>query len=104
MNLPRGVGSMRGSRHSSLKFSSKLHFADGGESTSQVGVTAGENSGEEPVLAAGGEYVVLPHEVAALGAGDVDTGHNILDAFVKHMREKTIQTMRKLPGPKGAKA
>jgi hypothetical protein len=99
MNLPRGAGNMRGPRHSSLKFSSKQHFAEGG----QLGFPLSGGDAGEPVLAAGGEYVVLPHEVAALGAGDVDTGHNILDAFVKHMREKTIQTMRKLPGPKGAK-
>lgn len=53
-----------------------------------------------PIMAAGGEYVVPPEQVAAIGGGDVDKGHKILDAFVLHVRKKTIKTMQKLPGPK----
>lgn len=53
-----------------------------------------------PIVAAGGEYVLTPEEVAALGGGDIDHGHKVLDAFVKKMRAKTIKTLQKLPGPK----
>jgi hypothetical protein len=30
----------------------------------------------------------------------MDHGHKVLDAFVKKMRKKTIQTLQSLPGPK----
>lgn len=53
-----------------------------------------------PIVAAGGEYVVSPEEVKAIGKGDMDHGHKILDSFVKKMRQKTIHTLKKLPGPK----
>ena len=53
-----------------------------------------------PIVAAGGEYVISPEEVLAIGNGDMDRGHRILDSFVKKMRAKTINTLKKLPGPK----
>lgn len=53
-----------------------------------------------PIVAAGGEYVVSPEEVLLIGKGDLDHGHRVLDAFVKKMRNKTINTLKKLPGPK----
>jgi len=53
-----------------------------------------------PIVAAGGEYVITPKQVAAIGKGDLDHGHKILDAFVKKTRAKTIDTLKKLPGPK----
>lgn len=53
-----------------------------------------------PIVAAGGEYVIHPENVVKLGGGDMDHGHGILDSFVKKMRAKTVQTLRKLPGPK----
>lgn len=48
----------------------------------------------------GGEYVVPPEAVQALGKGDIGHGHNLLDRFVKAERSKLISTLRKLPGPK----
>jgi hypothetical protein len=51
------------------------------------------------IVAAGGEYVVSPEQCAAIGGGNVDKGHKILDEFVKQVRAKTIKTLRKLPGP-----
>ena len=57
----------------------------------------------EPVeiVAAGGEYVIAPENVASrVGGGDIDVGHKNLDDFVKAYRAKTIQTLSKLPGPK----
>lgn len=59
----------------------------------------GATEQDVPVLAAGGEYVVSPEEVAAIGGGDVDRGHKVLDKFVTHSRKELIKTLKKLPGP-----
>ena len=69
-------------------FGSKLKKAAGG-ATSLV-----------PIIAAGGEYVLSPEEVANIGYGDLDDGHKILDRFVKKMRKDTIRILQSLPGPK----
>ena len=53
-----------------------------------------------PIVAAGGEYVIPPEDVVEIGNGDLDHGHQILDEFVKKYRAKTIETLKKLPGPK----
>lgn len=61
------------------------------------------NPEHEPVeiVAAGGEYVITPENVAnRIGGGDVDAGHKNLDDFVKDYRAQTIKTLSKLPGPK----
>lgn len=52
-----------------------------------------------PILAAGGEFVVSPESVKLVGKGDINKGHNILDAFVKRERAKLIKTLKGLPGP-----
>lgn len=56
--------------------------------------------GGVPIIAAGGEWVVPPEKVRELGGGDMDRGHDILDAFVKQVRKDTIRTLKKLKGPK----
>lgn len=59
--------------------------------------------GEEPateIVAAGGEYVISPAASTRIGGGDIDAGHRELDQFVKKYRAKTVQTLKKLPGPK----
>lgn len=53
-----------------------------------------------PIVAAGGEYVIAPAQVAVIGNGDVNSGHKALDHFVKKMRANTIQKLGSLPGPK----
>lgn len=53
-----------------------------------------------PVVVAGGEYIIKPDDVAAIGEGDLDAGHRALDSFVLKMRKKTVDTLKKLPGPK----
>jgi len=89
MNLPRAKGGSRvGQRKSSL---SKMGFAEGGD----VGQTT-------PIVAAGGEHIVYPEDVARLGNGDIDLGHSILDAFVTHIRNKNIKTLKSLKPPKGS--
>jgi hypothetical protein len=56
-----------------------------------------------PIVAAGGELIVPPDVVKnhpMLGNGDLKRGHRILDHFVRGVRAKTIETLKKLPGPK----
>lgn len=79
---PYGM-SMPGMSHAKPK------FADGGAASSSV-----------PIVAAGGEYVLTPSEVSMIGGGDLKKGHETLDAWVLHERQKHIKTLRKLPPPK----
>lgn len=51
-----------------------------------------------PILAAGGEFMVSPKQLAAK-FGSVEKGHKIMDAWVVHERKKITSTMSKLPGP-----
>lgn len=53
-----------------------------------------------PIVAASGEAVIPPESVAQIGGGDVDRGHKVLDALVKHVRSKTIKKLKSLPAPK----
>ena len=55
--------------------------------------------GRVPILAAGGEYVLSPEQVAVIGAGDLSAGHDALDAWVVRQRGNTIKTLQQLPGP-----
>lgn len=64
--------------------------ADGGEV---------EDDSPVDVLTAGGEYVVPRAAVEALGGGDLDLGHRILDKWVVSNRKTHVSTLRKLPGP-----
>jgi hypothetical protein len=52
-----------------------------------------------PVIVAGGEYILTPEEVEIAGNGDIDSGHAVLDAFVKSQRLKLRKKLAKLPGP-----
>ncbi len=51
------------------------------------------------VVTAGGEYIVPPGVVAAIGGGDVSHGHEILDAWVNKIKKDHIATLKRLPGP-----
>jgi hypothetical protein len=53
-----------------------------------------------PIIAAGGEYVVHPSHVMAIGGGNLTKGHDLLDGFVKEIRKRHIKTLRGLPEPK----
>jgi len=64
------------------------------------GARAAGGSSPVEIVAAGGEYVISPEDVTRLGGGDIDHGHDILDHFVTGYRKKTIDTLKKLPGPK----
>lgn len=64
-------------------------FASGGApSSTPVGIRISD-----------GEYTVPPEVVNAIGGGDQERGHAILDEFIKHERKKHIKTLRKLPPP-----
>ena len=64
------------------------------------GKAEGGETDSVPIVAAGGEYVLSPEEVRKVGNGDLETGHRVLDAFIKRYRKETIDTLKKLPGPK----
>lgn len=53
-----------------------------------------------PIIAAGGEFVMHPMDVAAKGHGSLDDGHEVMDHFVRNYRKHLIKTLTKLPGPK----
>lgn len=59
-----------------------------------------EDAHPAEIVAAGGEYVISPENVARIGGGDMDTGHQELDRFVVRMRAETVKTLKTLPGPK----
>src|SRR5215472_4659603 len=71
----------------------------GGSGRRAGGVASGSPGDNVPIMAAGGEYVISPQTVAAVGKGDVKRGHEILDSFVKKVRGNTIKTLKNLPGP-----
>ncbi len=52
------------------------------------------------IIAAGGEYTVTPEVVSRLGGGNMQHGHDILDAMILHLRKKTIKDMQGLKPPK----
>ena len=72
----------------------------GGGSTPYGAKLATGGAAPVEIVAAGGEYVIDPDDVTRLGEGDIDHGHEILDHFVTGYLKKTIDTLKKLPGPK----
>ncbi len=47
-----------------------------------------------------GEFVVSPDHIAKIGGGDLATGHDALDSFVKKIRQHNINKLMNLPDPK----
>jgi hypothetical protein len=43
--------------------------------------------------------VLSPEQVAEVGGGDIDAGHDALDLWVTQTRANTIETLKRLPGP-----
>lgn len=67
-------------------------FAEGGEA---------EGAGKDvPIIAASGEYVLSPEEVAWFGNGDMKKGHDALDRFVMSLRKKHIQELKRIKPPR----
>jgi hypothetical protein len=74
--------------------------AEQAQPNARGGTIASHNRRPVPIIAAGGEYVISPDDVMKYGDGDLDKGHEKLDAFVKYVRNNTVKTLRKLPGPR----
>lgn len=98
---------MAGFRHMRLIFGGtpysgdkEPYGAEGGPYNEPLPGKAEGGAATVPIIAAGGEYVLSPEQVMNVGKGDLDTGHRVLDEFVKRMRAITIKTLKKLPGPK----
>jgi len=91
MGIQRSKAPRIGNRMTSLGKRNKRGFAEGGDTGQPT-----------PIVAAGGEYVVHPETVASLGNGDINLGHDILDAFVKNTRAQHISTLKGLKPPKGS--
>ena len=89
---PFGTPMPKGGRHGiGIPRPLRARFAEGG-------LPEGEDDGVY-IIAAGGEYVISPEQVALQGGGDFKRGHEVLDKFVKLIRSKHIKTLQKLPGP-----
>lgn len=88
---PYGAGSAPYGQ-SSGPYGEPLAHASGGEAD-------GEDDGV-PIVAAGGEFVVAPRDVAGIAGGDMELGHRALDEMVKRIRADTVKTLQNLPGPK----
>jgi 8-oxo-dGTP pyrophosphatase MutT (NUDIX family) len=88
------------SRKEALK--EKLHpgVKDTLETLEKPAKADGGSASGVPIVAAGGEYVLHPDQVTEAGGGDLDTGHEVLDEFVKRMRAELVKTLKNLPGPK----
>ncbi len=56
-------------------------------------------SGNVPIMAAGGEFVIHPEAVKKVGGGDIDHGHAVLDRWVIRQRKNHVNTLKSLPGP-----
>ena len=85
-SLPGGLNTAMGRRQSGL--------------TSDQGGARGNDHGEPTdIIVAGGEFGILPEEVAAAGGGDLKKGHAALDKWVLNTRKKHISTLKGLPPP-----
>lgn len=87
--LPRS----RSPRFMEMKRMRLSKFADGGE-------TEQTTNEDIPIIAAGGEYVIHPEQVAEIGHGDMKAGHRVLDQFVLSVRKRHIETLKSLKPPK----
>ncbi len=65
-------------------------FADGGSY---------EDEEPTPIITAGGEMIVDPELVMAIGGGDAEAGHKALREMVPHLRKQVIAQLKQLPGP-----
>lgn len=85
----------RPSPNPGLKMASSI-FAQGGKT--HEGTVRGGDEGVD-IMAAGGEFVIPPEVVAAVGGGNLDHGHQILDEWVMRMRKEHKKKLATLPPP-----
>jgi hypothetical protein len=98
--IPADIVSSMGEGNTEAGFKTLDHALSQYGMSPQAKAAGGGTVSKVPIVAAGGEYVIPPEVVVAIGGGDIEAGHTGLDQFVKGMRSKLIKTLQKLPGPK----
>ena len=84
-NTRRGHAILEDMFSKSKRSTSKLRRADGG------GVR---------IQASDGEFIVSPEDVALLGAGNAEAGHELLNKFIEQSRADYAARQQSFPGPK----
>ena len=95
--IPADIISAMGEGNTMSGFKQMNQILSGAKATPKA---SGGPISSVPIVAAGGEYVVTPHEVLWAGDGNMDEGHAAFDGFVLGQRAETIKTLKALPGPK----
>ena len=98
--IPADIVSARGEGNTEAGFKIYDKMFKDGAYTKKMGNSPYESGKLVPIIAAGGEYVIHPAVVAAIGDGDLKEGQNALDEFVLHERKTLIKTLKKLAPPK----
>jgi hypothetical protein len=101
-----GDGNTRSGFHVLHQLFPNSNMSKGGKVKTTKGFNFGKVSslslakgGTVGINASDGEYVVIPEDVARVGRGDTEHGHNILDRFIVHTRKKYAHKLTRLPGP-----
>lgn len=59
----------------------------------------GGDTGTLPIMASDGEFLVSPEDVTAVGNGNIEEGHKILNEFITRTRKENIDRLRSIPEP-----
>ncbi len=94
---PYGVGGGKIAHGAGAPKPPRMHAAGGAADVG--GARGGDTSDPVDVVTAGGEFVIPPESVAAVGQGDVKHGHNVLDSWINSILDDHIKTLRSLPPP-----
>jgi hypothetical protein len=95
---PYGSSAMKIAHGSTMPKPPRLSgLAQGG--ISEGGARGEGEHGLVPVVVAGGEYIIPPEVVRAIGKGDLKEGHRTLDVFVMKTRRDHLKTIKKLKPP-----
>ena len=113
----RGVPGAPGARAVTFPSPKSGGASPGGKAPifAQGGIVGGDEDRGVPIMAAGGEYVVSPAQVAHLGKEALEAqygknagfnydhmitaGHDVLDGWVERKKPEHAKTIAKLPGP-----
>ncbi len=96
---PYGAGQMKIGHGAGAPKPPRIGMHAMGGATDQGGARGGDSPEPVEVVTAGGEYVVPPESVAAVGGGDLKHGHNVLDSWINSILDAHIKELKKLPGP-----
>lgn len=67
--------------------------AGGGKAAPQTGKPV-------TIRISGGEYAMMPSDVALMGQGDLEHGHDVLVKFTEQVRQNYAKKVKNLPSPK----